>query len=329
MDLNEFLERGRPRWLRLAELLDHIERQGLRSLSLHQAQEFGRLYRAASSDLLWARSRAASADLMDSLNDLVARAYAQTYPGEKPRLREVTRFFARGFPQLVRNEWKALVLAYALFFLGAVLGFAATKTDPQAMLFLVPEEHLNLDPAERVTNEAEKPLADAQSQSSFSSFLFTHNIQVAFLAFALGLTLGIGTGILLTTNGILLGALAAVYHSKGHALWFWAWILPHGVLEISSICLAGAAGLILGRALIMPGSYSRIAALRKESRIAIRLCLGTIPIFVIAGIIEGTISQIHQPHLSSWFKISFALATGVLLTIYLVLLGREREKPSF
>ncbi len=329
MDLNEFLERGRPRWTRLSKLLDQIEGRGLKSLGLEEAREFGRLYRAASSDLLWARAQAASAELVEYLNDLVARGYAQTYPGQRPRLHDILSFFGAGFPRLVRSQWKAVLAAFALFWGGAFFGWTAMHLDERAGIFLVPAQHQSLDPDERISKEAhnEKGMG-LQSQTAFSSFLFTHNIQVAFLAFALGLTLGIGTVVLLFVNGLFIGALAQVYEVKGHALWFWAWILPHGVPEITAICLAGAAGLVIGRAMAAPGERSRGAALREDGRLAVRMVLGTLPIFVVAGLVEGTISQIHEPHLPSVVKLLFAAAMTGLLAFYLLKVGREEAGPS-
>lgn len=322
MDLNEFMEHGRPRWTRLSQLLDQIERSGLKTLGLDEAREFGRLYRAASSDLLWARGHAVSAELVEYLNDLVARGYAQTYPGQRPRLQDLLAFLWAGFPRLVRAQWKAVLAAFALFLGGGLFGYVAMHLDERASVFLVPGDHQSLDPDERIEQEAKDPTPGVQEQSAFSSFLFTHNIQVAFLAFALGLTLGIGTAILLFSNGLMLGALAVVYETKGHALWFWAWILPHGVPEISAICLAGAAGLVIGRAMSAPGLRPRADALREDGRLAVRIVLGTIPIFVVAGLIEGTISQIHEPHLPSAVKLAFAAAMAGLLLAWLLMAGR-------
>jgi uncharacterized membrane protein SpoIIM required for sporulation len=325
MDLSEFVNTRRPRWARLSLLLDRIEAAGLEELSLDEAREFGRLYRGASSDLLAARGHAASADLVDYLNALVARGYAQTYPGERTRPADVARFYTHGFPQLVRKEWKVVLAGYLLFALGTGFGYVAMVRDPSAAVVLVPGEHLHLDPNERIQKADEKQMT-GDEQAEFSSFLFTHNIQVAFLAFALGISLGVGTVVLLWYNGLGLGALAEVYQAKGHAVWFWAWILPHGVVEISAICLAGAAGLILARAMLMPGERSAVDALREESKIAVKMCLGTIPLFIVAGLTEGTISQIHEPHLPSWVKLTYAAVMGSLLLSYLLLAGRERSR---
>jgi uncharacterized membrane protein SpoIIM required for sporulation len=189
--------------------------------------------------------------------------------------------------------------------------------DPDAAPYLVPEQHLKLDPKERAADEADRKASVGQ-QAEFSSFLFTHNIQVAFLAFALGITAGIGTAIMLFGNGVLLGALAWVYASKGMAGWFWAWILPHAIPEVSAICIAGAAGFVIARGLVAPKGLSRRQAVRKEAVTAVKLLLGTLALFVLAGFIEGTISQIHPPRLSVAFKITFALVVGAGVYAYLL-----------
>jgi uncharacterized membrane protein SpoIIM required for sporulation len=329
MDLVSFVETHRPRWGRLVSLLDQIETRGLEDLSLDEAREFGRLYRGASSDLLAARGHAASADLVEYLNELVARGYAQTYPGERTRIRDAGAFVARGYPRLIRREWKAVTASYLLFFLGLSFGYGAVALDPDAAVVLVPEEHRHLDPNERVKDQASpNSVMSGGEQATFASFLFTHNIEVAFFAFALGISMGVGTVILLWYNGVMLGALAMMYQAKGQALWFWAWILPHGVVEISAISLAGAGGLVLARALLMPRGRTAADALREESRTAVRLVLGTIPLFIVAGLTEGSISQIHEPHLPSWVKLSYAAVLGSLLLAYLVFAGREQPAES-
>lgn len=317
MELVEFIELKRPKWAALEQLLDRAERDGLGALPLDDARALSRLYRSASSDLLWVRSHAGSADVSGFVNDLVARAYALTYPGKRFRAGEVGRFLAFGFPRLMKAEWRGFVASFLVFWAGFGFGWVGMVFDPDAAPYLVPEQHLKFDPAKRVEEEAKADGASAGQQAQFSSFLFTHNIQVAFLAFALGLTAGIGTAIMLFSNGVLLGALAWVYASKGLMGWFWAWILPHGIPEITAIVIAGAAGFVMARGLVAPGGLSRRAALRKEAIVAVKLLLGTLALFVLAGLIEGTISQIHPPRLSIAFKVGFALIVGSGVYAYL------------
>ena len=317
MELAEFVEQRRPKWSALERLLDTTERDGLSKLTLDDAKALSRLYRSASSDLLWVRARAGAADISGYLNDLVGRAYAITYPGKRVRMSEMGRFLTMGFPDVMAREWRMFVAAFLLFWAGFGFGWIGMMFDPDAAPYLVPGDHLKLDPEKRQKDEELNKGAGAGEQAMFTSFLFTHNIQVAFLAFALGLTAGLGTAILMFLNGVMLGSLAWVYTSKGMAGWFWAWILPHGIPEISAIVIAGAAGFVLARALVAPKGLSRRAALKREGKTALQLLLGTLALFVLAGFIEGTISQIHPPRLSVAFKVSFALIVGGGVYAYL------------
>ncbi len=317
MDMPEFIEARRPRWEKLESLLDKAEAQGLRRLGLEEARALGKLYRAVSSDLLWVRARSGSAEVSEYLNDLVGRAYALTYPGQRPRLSDVWGFVARGFPALLRQEWRMYVASVLLFLAGMGFGYLGMLVDPDAAPYLVPGQHLELDPVKRAADEAAGEGMTVEQQAHFSSFLFTHNIQVAFLAFALGVTVGVGTALMLFINGLLLGALAQVYTAKGMAGWFWAWILPHGIPEITAICIAGAAGFVIARGQVAPRGLPRGLALRQEAVRAVKLLFGTLVLFVLAGLIEGTVSQIHPPKLSVAFKVSFALSVGVGVYAYL------------
>lgn len=317
MEMPEFVEAHRPRWQRLEALLDKAEGRGLKGLGLEEARTLGRLYRAVSSDLLWVRARGGSAEVSEYLNDLVGRAYALTYPGRRPRWADVWGFVARGFPALLRQEWRMYVASLLLFLAGVGFGYLGMLMDPHAAPYLVPTEHLTLDPVQRAAEEAQGSGMSVDDQARFSAFLFAHNIQVAFLAFALGVTAGLGTAIMLFVNGLLLGALAQVYTAKGLAGWFWAWILPHGIPEITAICIAGAAGFVMARGQVAPRGLPRGVALRQEALTAVKLLFGTLVLFVLAGLVEGTISQIHPPRLSVAFKVSFALTVGLGVYAYL------------
>lgn len=328
MDIGQFVDSRRPRWADLERLLDQAERNGLHHLSLADAQKLVRLYRSSSADLLWVRAHSGAAEVSEYLNDLVGRAYALTYPGQQPRLSDAVRFVTRGFPETLRREWRPFAASLLLFVGGFGFGYLGMLFDRDAAYYLVPGDHLKLDPVKRAERAAKDEVATVDSQAAFSSFLFTHNIQVAFFCFALGLTAGVGTAVMLFVNGLLLGALAQVYAAKGLAGWFWAWILPHGIPEITAICLAGAGGFVLARGLLAPQGLPRSKALWREAKPALRLLLGTLALFVLAGCIEGTISQIHPPHLPIAFKIGFAGVVGTGVYAYLGSAYLRREEPA-
>jgi uncharacterized membrane protein SpoIIM required for sporulation len=327
-DVERFLREREPVWHELEAMLASVERGGTRALGIEGARRFAKLYRQVSADLVRARTELVDASIQDYLNDLVARAYRHVYAGTVGSGAGVWSFFALDFPRLVRAEWRMVALSAALFLAGGIVGAGGMALDPSAAAVLIPEQHQATTPTERVADEERGNGHGTSDAAAFSSFLFTHNIQVSFLVFALGLTLGVGTVALMFYNGVPLGALAWQYHAAGHGLFFWAWILPHGIPEITEIVIAGAAGLVLARGLLRPGRRSRRDALVREARTAARLVVGGMPVLVLAGLIEGTISQMHAPVMPYWAKLVFALVVGTGLFAWLARAGRGREEPE-
>jgi uncharacterized membrane protein SpoIIM required for sporulation len=321
-DVNRFVAERRPDWEMLESLLLAAERSGMRTLGIDGARRFGKLYRSISSDLIRARTELVDASVTDYLNDLVARAYAHVHAGSGQRGRHLLRFFLEGFPRLVREERKAIALAAALFLFGGAVGALGTAFDRDALGVLLPEQHQAFTPGERIARDASEGEARGDRAAAFSGFLFVNNIQVTFTAFALGITAGVGTAAILLVNGVPIGALAMQYHQAGEDLFFWAWILPHGIPELTCIFIAGGAGLLVGRGILLPGRRRRRDALMHEARRAVRLVVGTMPILVVAGLIEGTISQIHEPRIPYALKLLFALLVGSGLYAWLLLAGR-------
>jgi uncharacterized membrane protein SpoIIM required for sporulation len=305
-----------------------VEARGLAALDLDGVRHFGALYRSVSSDLVRARTELVDATLVDYLNDLVARSYALIHTRPSGAGSFVARFSRTEFPRLVRAEWRAIALSGALFMAGAGVGATFTALDPASLGVLIPDQHQAHTPSERVREDEEGGgLDDGQEAIAFASMLFTHNIQVTFLVFALGLTFGVGTVSVLFYNGVPLGALAMQYHLEGEGLFFWAWILPHGIPEITEIFIAGGAGLVLARGLLFPGRRRRKDALVAESKRAAKLVIGGMPILVLAGVVEGTISQMHEPVMPYVAKLAVAALVGSGVYAYLLFAGRGEPAP--
>jgi uncharacterized membrane protein SpoIIM required for sporulation len=332
VDLNRFIAERKAHWKALESLLETVERDGLRHLSEQEAREFGRLYRQASSDLNQAQTQTSNAEILRYLNSLVARSYRQIYSGRAIRPSEILRFYIWGFPCLVRENLRAILLAAVTFLVGCVFGFGAGYFDPSAGLFLLPQQFQELQkPLDEATEGAVLP---TEVSAAFSSRIMTNNIKVSFTAFALGITFGLGTFAVLFYNGVILGIIGAQFLRWQLSLRFWATILPHGVMELTAIFIAGGAGYLLGGALLAPGERTRRNALVEGGKKAIRLILGIIPLLVLAGVIEGFVSPLRI--LPPWLKLVFAAATGIFLLCYFFLnewiadllsIGRREASP--
>jgi uncharacterized membrane protein SpoIIM required for sporulation len=323
-DVDRFVRERTDEWRELERMLGSVQAEGIRPLGIEGARRLGQLYRAVSSDLVRARTELADASLVDYLNDLAARAYACVHTGSSTRGRQLLAFFVEEFPRTVRHQWRPIALSAALLLSGALFGAVASARDPGSVNVMIPEQFQHV-PAERVAQDEATGGSGGQAAATFSTWLFTHNIQVTFTVFALGLTFGIGTVALMFYNGAPLGALAWQYHQAGHGLFYWAWILPHGIPELTVVAIAGGAGLVLARGLWLPGRRRRRDALVAEARIAVRLVVGAMPVLIMAGLIEGTISQIHEPRLPYPLKLLFAAVVGVGVAAFLLFGGRHRE----
>jgi uncharacterized membrane protein SpoIIM required for sporulation len=155
--------------------------------------------------------------------------------------------------------------------------------------------------------------SDGQVDSSImSAGIMTNNIKVAFLAFAGGVTFGLVTVYMLVYNGIIVGALAAVFWHQGMSYEFWAYIVPHGMIELTAIFIAGGAGLLMGYKLFVPGRFTRGYQLKEQAKRSVQLLLGTIPLFVIAGIIEGFITPAAIP-LPAKYMVALLTVFGLIL----------------
>jgi uncharacterized membrane protein SpoIIM required for sporulation len=329
MNQAEFIRARRPGWIEAGALLDEAEEGDLSSLSHESARRLVDLYRRASADLIQARTYGAGAEIVRHLETIVARGYALLYPPPPLELgRSFGRFFRDRFPRAVRREGRAFALATGAFAVGLLLGGLTTARDPEAARLFVPGEHQRMTPRERV--EAEERAAGegrgigADGHAAFSSFLFTHNIGVSIVCFAIGIAWGLPTLLLLGYHGVFIAALAVEYFKDGEGTFFLAWILPHGIIEMTCMLLAGTAGLLLGRGALWPRGRRRGDRVREEARGALDILAGGAVLLVIAGIVEGTLSQIHEPTLPYPLKIAMALALGGALHAYLWLMPLPR-----
>jgi uncharacterized membrane protein SpoIIM required for sporulation len=283
VDLARFEHERAAGWSALEERLARARGRPER-LGAAGVLELGGLYRAAAADLALARRLFPGDPLTARLEALVVRARQTVYADVGAR-RSPRDFLARGYWRLVAGRRLALAIAATLFFGAAAFALVWGLLDPDAATGLVPGAFID---------GADPPRGDrgltASESAAFSSRLFTNNIQVTFLAFAAGLLFAVGGALLLTYNGLVFGAVLGVAGANGNLDQVLRLVVAHGVLEVSCIVVAGAAGLRMGWALIEPGRHTRRAALAHQARPAMAVVLGTAPWLVVAGLTEGYVS---------------------------------------
>jgi uncharacterized membrane protein SpoIIM required for sporulation len=320
IDLPKFLAAERRFWTELDEIVARLEADPHRRLEFEELKRFYFLYQKTSADLAKLSTFAFEPQVCRYLESLVARAYGEVHE-TRARGRRVSpiAWFFRHFPAVFQRHVRAFWLSLAIFLAGFIFGGAALRFDSEAKSVLMPFQHLQEDPAKRVALE-EKAKRDRLSgaHSTFSADLMTHNIRVSLLTLGLGMTAGAGTVLLLFYNGVILGAVAVDYAVAGQMKFLLGWLLPHGVIEIPAILIAGQAGLLFGGAMIGWSSREPLRRrLRQISPDVMTLAFGLAVMLVWAGLVEAFFSQFHEPVLPYALKICFGVIELAVLILFL------------
>jgi len=319
MPIDRFINERKTAWQRLEELLHLVDRMSLRKLHREEVRELGRIYRRTASDLAIARAESRDPRLINYLNSLVIRAHGRIYRADAQGGRRIRNFFARDFPQTFRRTWRYTALSFVVVLVFSVGSFLGTRLDPEFSEFAGISPYFR----EVVINKRTHWWQDLNEANQIgSSQIFTNNIRVTFYAFAYGAMLGVGTLYILAFNGAMVGAILALTYRAGFGNDLVAFMVGHGVIELSCIFISGGAGLLIGSTLLMPGDLTRGDALKSRGLNAIYLVVGCVPLLVVAGIIEGFISPAP---ISPIIKFSIGGITGVAMYSYLLLAGREQE----
>jgi uncharacterized membrane protein SpoIIM required for sporulation len=309
---------------RLDELVNRASRlRGLRGLSDTELLEFGRLYRRVASELSYARSHGFDAQELQHLNWLVGRAYGLLYVSQSSGWAGVARFFRAELPLALRRHGKLIALCGLLFFGAALMGAVLTLARPDILGLTSPGLAEAVESL-AARHEGGRDWLPDDFRPMAASLIMINNIQVSLLAFSTGILLGIGTVFVLLFNGFMLGALAAGVSRTPAAVHFWAFVAPHGVLELPAIIISGAAGLLLGFAIVDPGEHSRLDALRLAGRQSAVIMLGVAVFLVVAGLVEGLFSPLVTAPVAK-FAAAAALAAGLIA--YVMLPGRRGGSP--
>jgi uncharacterized membrane protein SpoIIM required for sporulation len=323
MTQRTFVQRRSLAWDELEDLLQRAGRRGVRSLAPDEVERLGQLYRALGSDLAYARDRYDPA-LVEYLNRTIARAHAYVYaPTAQSGWSRIVRFYARDLPAEVRRSLLPIMLCTALTIASAVTAYVTVRTHPDDAYALLPAQAV---PAQIRKSLHDSNFAIASTDSPLvSASIITNNVRVAVFAFAGAVTLGAFTIYIIAMNGLMLGGLGALFTNAGFGSDFWATIAPHGVIELTAIQIAGAAGLLIAQGVLAPGRMRRRDAIAAKSRRAAVLFAGVVSMLLVAGTIEGFISPLRWPIDA---RLAFGFMTAVVLYSYFALAGITTSRAA-
>lgn len=319
--------KGRQRgWSRLDYMVSRAEKKGIKSLESEEARLLPLLYRSVMSSLSVARSIALDRNLLIYLENLALRSYLVVYGPRTGIFHNVGDFVMQNFPRAVREVRWHMFIAFVVLMAGIIAGYVLVISDMTYYHMFIPAELAGwrtpgVTAEELRAKELFAPWPGfVQAFIVFANALFTHNSVIGILAFSLGFALGLPTVILTAYNGLCVGAMIALHADVGLTVDFIGWLSIHGVTELLSLVLCGAAGLRVAELIAFPGWLPRLESLALHGRQAAGIAVGAVGLDFVAAILEGGFRQLinYTPG-----RYLFALMTAVVWLFYFTRAGRE------
>jgi uncharacterized membrane protein SpoIIM required for sporulation len=313
LDIDGFINRNEPVWRRLEERTRRA-RRGPRRLAAGEVDELVADYQRVSAHLSHARTAYADTGLTARLTRLVAEANGVIYGKRARTLSAVARFFRIDFPAAVWHARRFVLVSLACLFLPAIAIGAWVGTSDAALEASGPEEA-----REAYLARDFEDYYSSDPAAEFATHVTINNITVAIYAFAAGIALCLGAVFIMVNNGAQLGVVAGWFVSAGALPKFLGLVVPHGLLELTAVAVAGGAGIAMGWSIIAPGDRTRTAALAEAGRRSIVIIIGLILAFVTAGTIEGFITG----YTSTGIRVTVGVLVETVFVLYVVAFGRR------
>ncbi len=276
----QFLRRNWEKWKEIeADLRSDIP-----------ADTLARYFIEVTDDLSYARTFYPKTNTANYLNGLAAQLHQKIYRNKKEDRGRLFWFWQFELPLLFRKYQKQFLFSFVFFLLFALMGALSAKYDDNFVRLILGDDYVNMT---NINIEKGDPFGVYKQTDSFSMFFMIamNNIYVSFLGYVLGIFLSLGSVWLLFRNGLMMGSFQYYFISKGLGLKFISVVFIHGTIELWSIIVAGASGLILGNSILFPGTYSRMQSLLRGGKDGLKIVLGLIPLFVIAAFLEGFVTR--------------------------------------
>ena len=306
-----------PRWDAFEQLARRTADGGLDALDAAELPAFAEQYRAVAADLARARTYKADPRVESRLERLVAAGHNQLYVDDRRTFARIGAVILRECPAAVVRSWRAVLLALVALFGPAVGAYVTLRERPALAVEVLPESMLERAEAgrQRQADGLGYFEAEASARPVIATQIISNNVKVSFNCFAGGIFLGVGSLVFLGYNGLVLGATAGHFANLGVLGYLLSFIIGHGVLELFAIAVSGAAGFLLGFALLAPGDLTRREALVVRGRVAVRMVGAVVVLLVVAGLIEGLASASGA---SFAYRAGISAASAVFLVLYLL-----------
>jgi uncharacterized membrane protein SpoIIM required for sporulation len=297
----QFLHKNMKKWEAFEALLDnnnHIK-----------PDEVSDMFISLTDDLAYSRTYFPNAKATQYLNQLTQKVHRIIYQNQPNNKNRIKTFWASEFPLLIYSSRKEIFVSFIILVISVLIGIISNRYDSGFSRIILGDGYINMSLANIQKGD---PLAVYKSMNQVDMFLgiTVNNIRVSFMAFAMGIFTPIGAGFIMLKNGVMLGTFHSFLAEQGFLLDSIATIWVHGTFEIFAITVAGGAGIVIGNSIIFPKTYSRIESFRLGAVRGSKMVIGLVPVFIVAGFLEGFVTRYTQsPYFVRFAIILFSLST--------------------
>lgn len=280
------------------------------------------VYVEITADLAFSQTHFPNSRITIYLNNLAFALHHEIYRNKRKKWGRVFTFWTDEVPQTMYDARRELLISFVVFTISIFIGVLSTANDPNFVRLILGNSYVDMS-LENIANG--EPMAVYNGSSEVPMFLgiTLNNIMVSFHCFAMGILTSFGTGYILFSNGVMVGAFQTFFYQHG-LLWESSLaIFLHGTLELWAIIVAGAAGLALGNGWLFPGTYSRLESFRRGAKRGLKIIVGTVPIFIMAGFIEGFVTR--HTDLPTALRLGFILVSLAFILFYYIYLPNKRK----
>ncbi len=277
-----FIRNNIERWKSAENIIEHINDSA--------PDVVADVYSGITTDLAFAQTHYPDSRITLYLNNLASAIHNHIYRNKREKWSRILTFWSDEVPHTMYCERKTLACSFIIFVFAIFIGVISQLADPEFCRVILGNGYVEMT-LENI--EKGKPMGVYGNTDESIMFLgiTTNNIMVSFNEFLSGLFTCVLTAVILFRNGIMVGCFMTFFFQHGLVLDSFLAIMLHGTLELSAIVIAGAAGLALGSGLLFPGTYSRIVSFRRGAKRGLKIVVGTVPVFVVAGFIESFLTR--------------------------------------
>ena len=309
-----FIRNNIEKWRTMEGLIDNV--------SFEMPDQLADAYSELTADLAFAQTHYPNSRITIYLNNLASALHNEIYRNKREKWTRIVTFWTQEVPDVMWKERRMLLLSFLVFMVSVLIGVVSTLGDESFPRLILGDGYMDMT----LENIAKgKPMGVYGNEEETGMFLgiTLNNVMVSFNMFVSGVLTSFMPGFLLFQNGVMVGCFDTFFYQHGLLGESLLATMLHGMLELSAIVVAGAAGFAMGNGWLFPGTYSHIVSFQRGAKRGMKIIVGTVPIFVLAGFIEGFITR--HTELNDFVRLGIIFASLVFVVYYFIYLPYKRN----